>query len=249
MKMLPVGLAMGFAAFVLGGPMGAQDVGVMHAPDGGTRQRVESVVIPATRNAPFSAVVTTEWTKIMPDGSKQTVRNHRTVARDSTGRVFEERRYFTPDGDKRETRLLELDYRDPNRHEVAVCEPMLKVCRVYPFFQPPPVTMQRVGPQVGGMDDVTQKDLGRKTIGDVEVVGSSEVTTIKAGTMGYEKAQPIVKEFWYSPQLGINVITKRFDPRASAIQNFEMGNISLAEPDAKMFEPPVEYRVVRMDPQ
>jgi hypothetical protein len=58
-----------------------------------------------------------------------------------------------------------------------------------------------------------------------------------------------VKEFWYSPQLGINVSTKRFDPRASAIQDFEVGNISLAEPDAKMFEPPVGFRMVRMDPQ
>jgi hypothetical protein len=247
MKMLPVGLAMGFAAFASSGQMGAQETAVMHAPDGGTRQRVESVVIPATRNAPFSAVVTTEWTKIMPDGSKQTVWNHRTVARDGTGRVFEERRYFTPDGNKQETRLTELDYRDPNRHEVAMCQPVEKVCRVYPFSQPTPVTMQRVGPPASGMEDVTQKDLGRKMIGDVEVVGSSEVTTIKAGEMGYEKAQPVVKEFWYSPQLGINVITKRFDPRASAIQNLEMGNISLAEPDAKMFEPPLEYRMVRMD--
>jgi hypothetical protein len=247
MKMLPVGLAMGFAAFALSGPMGAQGAAVMHAPDGGTRQRVESVVIPATRNAPFSAVVTTEWTKIMPDGSKQTVWNHRVVARDGTGRVFEERRYFTPDGDKRETQLWQVEYKDPNRHEVAVCQPVAKVCRVYPFSQPMRVTMPRVEPPVSGMEDVTQKDLGWKTIGDVEVVGSSEVTTIKAGTMGYEQSEPIVKEFWYSPQLGINVITKRFDPRASAIQNFEMGNISLAEPDAKMFEPPAEYRMVRMD--
>ena len=111
------------------------------------------------------------------------------------------------------------------------------------------VTVPRVGPPAGGMDDVTREDLGRKTIGGVEVVGSREVTTLKAGQMGYEKAQPIVKEFWYSPQLGINVITMRFDPRASAIQNFEVGNISLTEPDAKMFELPVEYRIVRMDPQ
>ena len=38
-----------FAIFALSGLVGAQDVGVMHAPDGGTRQRIESVVIPATR--------------------------------------------------------------------------------------------------------------------------------------------------------------------------------------------------------
>jgi hypothetical protein len=220
-----------------------------HAPDGGTMQRVESVVIQPTRNAPFSAVVTTEWTKILPDGSKQTMKNHRTVARDSMGRVFEERRFFSPDGDQQVTRLSEMDYRDPNRHELVVCRTMERVCTVSPLYEQAAVAMQKVGPQRNGMVEVTQEDLGRKTIGEVEVVGSREVTTIKAGTMGYEKAQPIVKEFWYSPTLGINVVTKRFDPRASAIQNFEVGNISLAEPDAKMFEPPAEFRMVQTGSQ
>jgi hypothetical protein len=222
---------------------------VTHAPDGGTMQRVESVVIQPTRNAPFSAVVTTEWTKILPDGSKQIMKNHRTVARDSMGRVFEERRFFSADGDQQATPLSELDYRDPNQHERVVCRAMTRVCKVSPYSNQATVAMQKVGPLSNGMDEVTREDLGRKTMGEVEVVGSREVTTIKAGAMGYEKSQPIVKEFWYSPSLGINVVTKRFDPRASAIQNFEVGNISLAEPDAKMFEPPAGFRVVRMDSQ
>jgi hypothetical protein len=45
------------------------------------------------------------------------------------------------------------------------------------------------------------------------------------------------------------VITKRFDPRASAVQNFVVGNINQAEPDARMFEPPQGYRIVAMDGQ
>jgi len=64
-----------------------------------------------------------------------------------------------------------------------------------------------------------------------------------------EKVWPVVKEFWYSPRLGINVITKRFDPRASAVQNFVVGNINQAEPNARMFEPPQGYRIVPMDGQ
>jgi hypothetical protein len=248
MKRLSVRAVVGVAILALGWPLGAQEA-AMHAPDGGTWERVQSLVILPVRNAPFSAVVTTEWTRMMPDGSKQTIKNHRTVARDSSGRVFEERRAFSPDGDTQVTLLSEVDYRDPNQHERAVCFPVEKVCRVFRFYQPATVTVQKAAPVSNGMVEVTQEDLGRKTIGEVEVVGSREVTTIKAGAMGYETAQPIVKEFWYSPQLGINVSTKRFDPRASAIQDFEVGNISLAEPDAKMFEPPVGFRMVRMDPQ
>jgi hypothetical protein len=248
MKMLPVRVGLGLAIAALSWPLVAQEA-AMHAPDGGTIQRIESVVILSTRNAPFSAVVMTEWTKILPDGSRQTMKNHRTVARDSTGQVFEERRFFSPNGDQQATPLSELDYRDPNRHERVVCRTMTRVCTVSPFVDQPAVAIRQPGPLPNGMGDVTREDLGRKTIGEVEVVGSREVTTINAGVMGYEKPQPIVKEFWYSPSLGINVITKRFDPRASAIQNFEVGAINLAEPDPKMFEPPVGYKLVRMDSQ
>jgi hypothetical protein len=75
---------------------------------------VDSVVIPPMPSVPFTAVVTTEWTRIMPDGSTGTVKNHRTVARDSLVRMFQERRYFSPDGDKQMTRVSELDYQDPD---------------------------------------------------------------------------------------------------------------------------------------
>jgi hypothetical protein len=240
------------AAVILGlgvcGSVMAQDA-AMHAPDGGTRQRLQSIDIPPATNAPFSAVVTTEWTRILPDGSTGTIKNHRTVARDSLGRVFQERRYFTPDGDKQTTAISELDYQDPSRHEMCICRPDTKVCTVYKFDSPATVSLPKAGPLANGTGTVTLESLGRKTIDNVDVVGSREVTTLNAGVMGNEKPEPVVKEFWYSPQLKINVITKRFDPRASAMQNFVVGSISLAEPDAKLFEPPAGYRMVRMDGQ
>jgi hypothetical protein len=86
--------------------------------------------------------------------------------------------------------------------------------------------------------------LGQKTLDDVEATGSREVTTIAAGQIGNPNAEPIVKEFWYSPRLGINLVTKRFDPR-SGIANFVVDHISLSEPDPGMFEPPADYQVVR----
>jgi len=219
----------------------------IHAPDGGTQQRVESIAIPSTPNAPFSAVVTTVWTKILPDGSTQTIKNHRTVARDSSGRVFQERRFFSPDGDKQVTRLSEVDYQDPNRHETYVCRPDVRVCTVYPFYVPATANLPPARPMPNGAGSVTREDLGQKTVEGLEVLGSREITTINAGVIGNQKAEPIVKEFWYSPRLGINVITKRFDPRASAAQNFDVGSINLAEPDPNLFEPPSDYKVVRMD--
>jgi hypothetical protein len=243
---LSVVIAFGF--FALGGSLVAQDA-TAHAPDGGTMQRVESITIPPLQSAPFTAVVTTEWTRIMPDGSTGTTKNHRTVARDSLGRVFQERRYFTPDGDKQMTALSELDYEDPSLHQLLVCRPSTRTCMMYRYDSPTTVTLPKVGPLPNGMGTVTREELGKKTIDNIEVVGSREVTTLNAGVMGNEKPEPIVKEFWYSPRLGINVITKRFDPRASAMQSFVVGNINLAEPNSRVFEPPAGYRIVPMDGQ
>jgi hypothetical protein len=224
-----------------------------HAPDGGVRETLQSIDIPTLTNAPFSANVETEWTKIMPDGTTATQKNHRTVARDSSGRVFQERRYFSPNGDKLPTPLSQLEYMDPNRHELYTCIPQRKTCYLSEWTGVALTAMPAgtTGLKVCGCATaprpamkVENEALGQKTIEDIEVTVSREVTTIAAGQIGNEKAEPIVKEFWYSPRLGINVVTKRFDPR-SGMQNFVVDNISRNEPDAKLFEPPADYQVVR----
>ncbi len=219
-----------------------------HAPDGGTSQRLQSIDIPAITNSPFSAVVVTEWTRILPDGSSALVKNHRTVARDSVGRVFEERRYFTPDGDKQVTALEQMDYKDPVLHQWVVCVVNRRVCSVYTYNWPTRVSQPKAPTAAQSAANGTKwEDLGKKTIENVEVVGSQQVMTIPVGAIGNEKAQPVVKEFWYSPRLGINVTTKRFDPRASAVQNFYVTGINQGEPDAQLFHPPSGYRMVNMD--
>jgi hypothetical protein len=188
--------------------------------------------------------VVTEWTRILPDGSTETTRNHRTVARDNAGRVFQERRYFTPNGDKSVTPLSELDYQDPTRGELYICQPAVHMCSLYRYNPPPALGPPRDGPLPGGRGSVTREDLGQKTIENLDVLGSREVTTINAGVVGNQKAEPTVKEFWYSPYLQINVITKRFDPHVSGIQDFEVKDIKLSEPDPGLFELPSGYRIV-----
>jgi hypothetical protein len=234
-------------SFVAGGMLLGQNV-PEHAPDGGTVQRVQSINIPTITNAPFSAVVVTEWTRILPDGSTALMKNHRTVARDSVGRVFEERRYFTPDGDKQVTVLEQMDYKDPTLHQWIMCTVSTRVCSVYTHYWP--TTLSQAKPPTAAQSTANGtkwEDLGKKVIDNVEVVGSHEVMTVPVGAIGNQKEQPVVKEFWYSPRLGINVTTKRFDPRASAVQNFYVTAINQGEPDAELFHPPSGFRIVNMD--
>jgi hypothetical protein len=224
-----------------------------HAPDGGTVMRIQSIAIFPLTGAPFSATVNTESTRLLADGTTATEKNRRTVARDSSGRIFQQRVIFSPNGDTEPIRIRALQYQDPNRHEFYDCIVAEKTCYVSKY-RLLPMTAMPAG--MGGLEacacaspkrpgvTITHEALGQKTIEDVDVTGSREITTLPAGQVGNEKPQPIVKEFWYSPRLGINLVTKRFDPR-SGIENFVVDHVSLSEPDPKMFEPPANYQVVR----
>src|SRR5258708_26490777 len=68
-------------------------------PDGGTREVLISILIPSLPNAPFTATVNTEWIRQLPAGSTITLKNHRAIARDAAGRVFQERPALIPDDD------------------------------------------------------------------------------------------------------------------------------------------------------
>ncbi len=224
-----------------------------HAPDGGTTWHIQSIAVLPLTNASFSATVTTEWTSILADGSTATVKNHRTIARDSSGRIFEERRAFTPDGDTQPTRIMALEYSDPNRHEFYSCNPVDKTCYLSTYARPP---MSAMPAGMGGLQlcgcatppgqgySVKQEALGQQTIEDLDATGSREITTLPVGQFGNARTEPIVKEFWYSPRLGLNLVTKRFDPRSGS-ENFIVNHLSLNEPDPRTFEPPADYRVVR----
>ncbi len=43
------------------------------------------------------------------------------------------------------------------------------------------------------------------------------------------------------------MVTKRFNPHASAVQDIELRQVNLSEPDPKLFVPPADYRVIRMN--
>ncbi len=218
----------------------------IHAPDGGTFERLQSVIILPKPGAPFSATVVTTWTRSLADGTTTTIKNHRLVARDSAGHVFQERRYLTPDGDKQETRLSALEFVDPTRHEFLNCDPANHVCIAHPDNRPAtvPVQLLQPGKLPNGNGNLTRENLGTKNIANLDTVGTREITTINpGGPQGYQVPEPTIKEFWYSPRLEVNVVTQRFEPRGGA-QSITLENISLAEPDPRLFTPPTNYRVV-----
>ncbi|MDQ6677441.1 MAG: hypothetical protein M3Z09_09110 [Acidobacteriota bacterium] len=84
------------------------------------------------------------------------------------------------------------------------------------------------------------EDLGKQVMEGVSVQGSRSITTIPAGTMGNERQIEIVSERWYSPDLQMNIMTKRSDPRMGETV-YTVSNLNRANPDASLFQVPAGY--------
>lgn len=215
---------------------------VRHAPDGGTKMMIASISIPPLPNAPFTATVNTEWTRTLGNGSTVTLKNRRTVARDSTGRIYEERRYLSPNGDRQQTGIRQLEFSDPTTHEVYICDVETHVCDLRDYF--PSTSIGRpVIVEAGSQNDLKTEDLGHDSISGLDTVGTRETSMIAAGAVGNDQPLAAVKEFWYSSQLGVNLVVNRVDPRTGT-EKFRVTDITLGEPNAKFFKPPTDYTVV-----
>ena len=214
----------------------------LHAADGNFYSRIVSIFIAPIPNAPFTATVSTEWTRQTSDGATIVVKNHRMVARDSQGHVFEERRRFVPADSNAQSLLFEMDYVDPVRHTRTVCLPASSTCEVHNFFEPVSTSTIPVGPMTDGKHYLSREDLGKGETEGLETIGTRETITTNPGTVGNDREVTLTKEFWYSPKLGVNLLVKRMDP-LQGTQVFTVSNISLVEPDARLFVIPAKYKV------
>ncbi len=62
----------------------------------------------------------------------------------------------------------------------------------------------------------TARHLGTDTIDGLNVVGTRETLTINAGVEGNSQPLSSTEEFWYSPDLEVNLSVTRKDPREAA---------------------------------
>ena len=244
MKRVPC-LVLSVSLFYLISPSRAQEpLTRQHAPDGGTMVRFSSIVIPSTASAPFTATVNAEWIRHLPDGSNITLVNHRTVARDANGRIYQERAYFVPNDGKHESYVAQIEISDPTASQIYICQVAERVCRLREFSPKAGPEFAVVAPGKVGTPGLTVENLGKQTVAGLETVGTRETHVVEAAAIGNDAPIFERREFWYSPQLGINLITKREDPRFSSQQNFEVTNVSLGEPDAKLFDLPAGFKII-----
>jgi hypothetical protein len=215
----------------------------LHAADGNSFTRIVSIFVAPIPGAPFTATVSTEWTRQTSDGATIVVKKRRMVARDSEGHVFEERRRFVPADSTAQSLLFQMDYVDPTRRTRTACLPASMVCDVRNFFDPASTATIPVGPMADGKNYLSRADLGKGETKGLETIGTRETITTGPGTVGNDREVNLAKEFWYSPKLGINLLVKRMDP-TQGTQVFTVSDIRLAEPDARLFAIPAKYKMI-----
>ena len=234
----------GALLLLLAGSIGGQTRPAAQRPmDGGVREVLISIYIPSLPSAPFTATVKTETVRALADGSSIILKNHRLIARDKEGRIFQERRLLVPDDGKHESIVTQTEISDPVRNLLYICMPREKLCQLEPYTtrdsRLPPADVER--PKGPGIPE--QESLGTQIIAGLETVGTRESAVILSGAIGNNSPILSKREYWYSAQLGLNLLSTRQDPRFGA-QRFELSDVALGEPDAKLFEPPSGYQVI-----
>ena len=218
--------------------------------DGGVSEVLQSIVVPPKAGAPFTLTLETEWVKTLYDGGTVTFVNKRRIARDASGRIYQERWALVPkNSDNVKSMMTVIQIADPNAHTLYNCFLVVKTntCELLNYtgstskiYKP---ASPSTGPLSGEQGFAVHEDLGKQFIAGMETEGTHDATTYNPGAFGNDRNVTIEQEFWYSPQLGINLLSIRTDPRIGK-QTFRVTSVIQSDPDPTLFELPAGFKVV-----
>jgi hypothetical protein len=211
-------------------------------PDRGTIVRVPGIQILPAAGKPFSGRDHIEWKRTLEDGTVVTTELYAALARDSQGRIYREHMSFVPGNSNQQSRRREIDLFNPVAHTRTACMVATRRCTITDYHRSTSFTPQPAGPFDNGKRDLTRESLGTDVIDGLNVVGTRETITINVGVVGNSQPLVTLKEFWYSPDLGVNLAVTRKDPREGT-QEIRVLDLSRTEPDPTMFQIPAGYVV------
>src|SRR5215469_15619758 len=93
----------------------------VRAEGGGVNERMESIVVSAKPQAPFTLLLEAEWVRVLADGGTITLGNKRRIARDVGGRIYQERWFLVPKNGNEESEMTTILISDPNAHTLYNC--------------------------------------------------------------------------------------------------------------------------------
>jgi hypothetical protein len=173
----------------------------------------------------------------LPDGTTDVKRTEALIARDSQGRIRNERRMLVTESFRGTPALLSVHIFDP-------------VTRISSLYIPGSgiVRQRTLPPQPPGQPTYPgAEDLGYTNLNGMQAKGVRVTRTIPAQFSSTGKPVQITDEFWYSEDLHMNILERHLDPR-SGEQTVAILSIQREEPLASLFEMPAGYKIVDMTP-
>ena len=217
--------------------------------DGGVSEALQSIFIPPVLNAPFAATVHTVWIKTMADGGSVTMVNQRRVARDSRGRIYQERSAFAPQGGNTPPQITYVQIVYPDTHVWYDCFLFSQphTCALEDYDLSPTANykpeIRTGGPLPNNIGFSTHEDLGSRSIEGIETTGTRDSVKYNPGVFGNSKSVSVTREFWFAESLSTNLISELSDPRTGK-QIFTLTDISVGEPDPKLFDLPEGFAIL-----
>ena len=196
--------------------------------DGGVNEVMQSIYVPPKAGAPFYLTLETEC--------------------DVSGRIYQELWALVPKNDPRvKSMMFLIQIHDPAAGTRYDCLMKTKTCELQDYdgstartYKPATLTS---GPLPNNQGNAFHQDLGTQTIDGVATVGVKDVITYNAGVYGNDLPMTLEHEFWYSEQLGLNLLSVQNDPRVGK-QTFTVTSVTRAEPDKTLFELPAGFAVI-----
>ncbi len=198
-------------------------------------------MLPAVTGAPYSGDEVRETVRTMADGSRVTSKTaEQRVYRDSQGRTRVERPISVvrpAAGTKPLATIVEIA--DPEAGRVCDLDTQNRVAHCSEARPAPPRPPQSGGAVI--LEAARAKGQTIQTVDGVETI----VTTISQRSglaQGYDRDFTVVRQTWFSPELGIVMMEKNTDPR-SGESAFRIENFSRVEPSFDLFQLPSDYEL------
>ncbi len=209
-------------------------------PDAGTQFRVHGIQVLPAAGRPFSARDSIVWTRNLENGNKVTTYLFAAVARDSQGRIYREHRAFVPANTYQESKKRDFVLLDPVAHTRTTCTVKKRRCLITGYHESPSFVPPPDGLLAKDTRYLSRENLGTNVVNDLNVVGTRETLSISAGAVGNSQLLVATREFWYSPDLQVNLSVTRNDPRIGT-QVLQLVDLSRSEPDPAIFQVPAGF--------
>jgi hypothetical protein len=167
--------------------------------------------------------------------------------RDAYGRIYQERWILVPKDGPYKSHMNVFQITDPELHTWYNCDTAAKICELLTYHLTTTDTYLpatgTTGPLQDGKGSRLHEDLGSGNTAGIDTHGYRETLTLNPGTMGNNVPMVTTREFWWSPELALNLVSIVDSPQFGK-QVFKATDLSTAPPEAGLFVVPDDYKIV-----